>query len=399
MEPSFICIGFQKCGTTSLYDLLKKNKNVYLTEDVKEPMFYRVPFMRAFLGRKWYCHRYFGHYVEAVLGKTDNACEVGLITGRRGHVESPESGSAACCSKDENDTDSQDLSSCAKAEADCCPGETSAKFESPATASHRQSQTGRHRLIAGEVNAGLGYKNCTKWIGKDFAPNTKLIFMMRDPADRCYSAYKYFLALGFLPVSAVAYDLKHGHAKGFDHYVRSVLCHKDRRRDIMKKHFKYMCFSQGNYATLIKEYLRYFPRSNMKFVFFEDFVTDQEAVTKDIMHFCGIPEDDHMVFPVKSNETNFRAIAPLSPKYLQFMQALYYLFFEFWSLGRRCPSFFNGFMSFYDWSMEHFTRPDTGSEKMLPETRKLLNRYYRRQIEQVEDITGRKAPARWARTE
>ncbi|MCD7751614.1 MAG: sulfotransferase domain-containing protein [Lachnospiraceae bacterium] len=369
MEPSFICIGFQKCGTTSLYDLLKKNRHVYLTEDVKEPMFYRVPFMRFFLGRKWYCQRYFGHYVDAVLGKTDSACEVGLITGRRGHAEPDAAGISTHPHE---------------------PG----KPEQCA-----DSSTGRHKLIAGEVNAGLGYSNCAKWIGKDFAPNTKLVFMMRDPADRCYSAYKYFLALGFLPVSAVAYDLKHGHAEGFDHYVRSVLLNKEHRHSIMKKRFKYMCFSQGNYATIIKEYLRYFPRSNMKLVFFEDFVSDQETVTKDILHFLGIPEDSEMVFPVKSNETNFKAVAPLSPLILKIMQAFYYLFFEFLSLGRRCPAFFKGFMGVYDWSMDHLTRPDTGNEKMLPETRKLLNRYYRRQMEQVEKLTGRPLPERWGRTQ
>ncbi len=364
MEPSFICIGFQKCGTTSLYDLFKKNRHVYLTEDVKEPMFYRVPFMRWFLGRRWYCQRYFGHYVDAVLGRTDNACEVGLITGRRGHTD----GAQALPLSEKQHQDPL-------------------------------SSTSRHKLIAGEINAGLGYRNCAKWIGKDFAPNTKLVFMMRDPADRCYSAYKYFLALGFLPVSAVSYDLKHGHADGFDHYVRSVLCHKECRRDIMKKRFKYMCFSQGNYATLIGEYLRYFPRSNMKLVFFEDFVSDQETVTKDIMRFLGIPEDPDMVFPVKSNETNFKAVAPISPLILKIMQALYYFFFEFLSLGRRCPGFFKGFMSIYDWSMDHLTRPDTGNEKMLPETRKLLNRYYCRQMKQVEDLAGCPLPERWGRAQ
>lgn len=64
-ELSFICIGFQKCGTTSLYDLLKQHPDIYLTEDVKEPMFYRVPFVRQILGRNWYRKRYFGHLEEA----------------------------------------------------------------------------------------------------------------------------------------------------------------------------------------------------------------------------------------------------------------------------------------------------------------------------------------------
>ena len=60
-ELSFICIGFQKCGTTSLYDLLKQHSDIYLTEDVKEPMFYRVPFVRQILGRDWYRKTDFGH--------------------------------------------------------------------------------------------------------------------------------------------------------------------------------------------------------------------------------------------------------------------------------------------------------------------------------------------------
>ncbi len=399
MEPSFICIGFQKCGTTSLYDLLKKNRHVYLTEDVKEPMFYRVPFMRRFLGRRWYCQRYFGHYVDAVLGRTDSACDVGLITGRRGHADSGAAQDTPCESTAETGLSGEQP---VKASLSHTGSDMAGVSSSSAEGKSRQDtgmQTGHHRLIAGEVNAGLGYKNCAKWLGKDFAPNTKLIFMMRDPADRCYSAYKYFLALGFLPVSAVSYDLKHGHADGFDHYVRSILCQKEHRREIMKKRFKYMCFSQGNYATLIGEYLRYFPRSNMKLVFFEDFVSDQETVTKDIMHFLGIPEDSNMVFPVKSNETNFKAVAPIFPLILKLMQALYYFFFEFLSLGRRCPSIFRSFMTVYDWSMEHLTKPDTGSEKMLPETRKLLNRYYRRQMEQVADLAGRPLPERWGRTQ
>ena len=31
-NPDFVCIGFQKCGTTTLYDLLKQHANIYLTE-------------------------------------------------------------------------------------------------------------------------------------------------------------------------------------------------------------------------------------------------------------------------------------------------------------------------------------------------------------------------------
>ena len=83
-RPDFICIGFQKCGTTSLYDLLKQHPNVYLTEDVKEPMFYRVPLVRRILGASWYEKRYFGHYEAArkaaASGRQKTADSVGLLT-------------------------------------------------------------------------------------------------------------------------------------------------------------------------------------------------------------------------------------------------------------------------------------------------------------------------------
>ena len=252
-------------------------------------------------------------------------------------------------------------------------------------------------LYPGEINAGLGFNGCARLLGKDFSPKTKLIFMMRDPADRCYSAYKYFLALGFLPMSVVADDKKRGHAAAFDSYVRSVLFNPRRRKEIMRHRMKYLCFSQGNYAYCIQEYLRYFPRENMKLVFFEEFVRDEERITKDILDFLQIPQDPDMTWNVKSNETNFRAASPFRSKIMYLLQGTYYATFEFLNMKRSCPGFFRNFMAFYDWTMDQCTRPETDTSKMLPSTRKLLNRYYRSQIRRVEELAGRSVPESWAR--
>lgn len=62
--PDFLGIGFQKCGTTTLFDLLAAHPDVALARDVKEPMFYRVPqylFWHHFWRKKWYSWRYYGH--------------------------------------------------------------------------------------------------------------------------------------------------------------------------------------------------------------------------------------------------------------------------------------------------------------------------------------------------
>ena len=383
-ELSFICIGFQKCGTTSLYDLLKQHSDIYLTEDVKEPMFYRVPFVRQILGRDWYRKRYFGHLEEAGRMAPDarrRASEnVGLLTGRRG------SAAAGASAAKEGNTAAQEK---------CVPSSDPVQMDGSSVSRGSDSQS--FPLYPGEINAGLGFNGCARLLGKDFSPKTKLIFMMRDPADRCYSAYKYFLALGFLPMSVVADDKKRGHAAAFDSYVRSVLFNPRLRKEIMRHRMKYLCFSQGNYAYCIQEYLRYFPRENMKFVFFEEFVRDEEHIMKDILDFLQISQDPEMTFNVKSNETNFCAASPFRSKIMYLLQGTYYTTFEFLNMKRFCPGFFRNFMAFYDWTMDQCTRPETDTSKMLPSTRKLLNRYYRNQIRQVEELAGRNVPERWAR--
>ena len=398
-ELSFICIGFQKCGTTSLYDLLKQHSDIYLTEDVKEPMFYRVPFVRQILGRDWYRHRYFGHLEEAGRMEPDarrRASEnVGLLTGRRGSAAAAGASAAGSSATEEDSAAAQKKISPASAPAQT---DVSSVWKPEAEVFVSRSSDGQPSpLYPGEINAGLGFNGCARLLGKDFSPKTKLIFMMRDPADRCYSAYKYFLALGFLPMSVVADDKKRGHAAAFDSYVRSVLFNPRRRKEIMRHRMKYLCFSQGNYAYCIQEYLRYFPRENMKFVFFEEFVRDEELVTKDILDFLHIPQDPEMTFNVKSNETNFRAASPFRSKIMYLLQGTYYATFEFLNLKRSCPGFFRNFMTFYDWTTDKCTRPETDTSKMLPSTRKLLNRYYRNQIRQVEELAGRNVPERWAR--
>lgn len=383
-RPDFICIGFQKCGTTSLYDLLKQHSRVYLTEDVKEPMFYRVPLVRRILGASWYEKRYFGNYEaarkSAVSGRQKTADSLGLLTGRRGRTSQSNNDPAS-------KTSSREQISAGSAK------------NSPGSSEKSAVSTKNMKLYTGEVNAGLGFGGCAHWLGKDFPHDTKLLFMMRDPADRCYSAYKYFLALGFLPMSVVADDKKRGHAAAFDTYVRSVILNPRRRKKIMKKRMKYLCFSQGNYAYCIQEYLRYFSKENMKFVFFEDFIRNEEKETKDILRFFQIPEDPEMTFGVKSNETNFCPVSPLRSKIMYYSQGIYYALFEFLNLGHSHPGFFQKFTNFYDWIMDTCTRPETDTSKMLPATRRLLNYYYRNEIRKVEKLAGRKAPESWARND
>ena len=55
--PNFMCIGAAKSGTTSLYDILKKNSNVFIPS-FKEPHFFDSPTVYK-NGIKWYESTYF----------------------------------------------------------------------------------------------------------------------------------------------------------------------------------------------------------------------------------------------------------------------------------------------------------------------------------------------------
>lgn len=319
MKPAFICIGFQKCGTTSLYDILRQHEGICLTEGVKEPMFYRVPLFRFFLGEKWYEKRYFGHV-------------------------RPEDG-----------------------------------------------------RMAGEVNAGLGFQGCAAKIGKDFLEETRLIFLMRDPADRCYSAYKYFLALGFLPCRTVRDDKKRGHAAAFDRYVNSILHSRFHRKGIMIRRLKYLCFSQGNYAWCIEEYLKYFPKENMKFVFFEELIEDEQRVAEDILDFIRVEKNSGINYNIKSNESVFCAVSPLRSKVIYLFQGVYHILIDFLHLGR-FPKVRHVLRKFFRWIQNMCIQRDADRSKMFPQTRRILNRYYQDEIARLEELIGRKVPESWGRT-
>ena len=319
MQPEFICIGFQKCGTTTLYDLLRQHKDVVLTADVKEPMVYRNDFFYRHLGGKeWYERRFFGNVSE-------------------------------------NDP-----------------------------------------RLRGEVNAGLGMNGCAGKIGRDYPHSTRLIFMMRSPADRAYSAYKYFLALGFLPLHAMEYDKLNGHPEGFDRYVRYVLGNRTRRDKIMKHRQRYLVFSQGNYGTLIGEYLQYFPKKNMHFILFEDFVKDEKAACLELYDFLDITDDPSVQYGLKSNEGNFRARGNAWAKTGICDMGLYYFLYEFEDCSRRFPRFYEQYRTkMHEKIQGRCVMPETDFGKMLPQTRSVLERYYRSEVESIEKLLDRSLKGIW----
>ncbi len=317
--PDFVCMGFQKSGTTTLYEILKQHPQIMLCRDVKEPMYYRIPFLDVIgLGSLYYKKRYFGHV-------------------------------------------------------------------------RRQDKAKKK----GEINAGLTFSGCAKRLKRHMSHDTKMIFMMRNPADRSYSAYKYFLARGFLPMSAVEYDKKHGHAKGFDHYVHTVLDHSCRRMQIMEKRQKYLVFSQSNYAACIGEFLGAFDIRNMKFVLFEDFIQNEKKVCQEIYEFVGVSEANGINYHVKANEGNDQAVSGRYAKEYLFAKGFNYALYEFLAMPHWAPKLYEKYERKLQRIRKKCLVADMDNSKMLPSTRRYLMDHYETDICALERLIGRDLHKIW----
>lgn len=56
-KPNVLCVGFAKCGTTTLYDILAQHPDIYLSR-IKEPIYYSEKELEE-KGFEWYLKRYY----------------------------------------------------------------------------------------------------------------------------------------------------------------------------------------------------------------------------------------------------------------------------------------------------------------------------------------------------
>ncbi len=251
------------------------------------------------------------------------------------------------------------------------------------------------KRLKGEVNAGLTYTGCARKLRRDYPHDVKMIFMLRDPVDRSYSAYKYFLARGFLPTWAYRYDEKYGHAQGFDYYVHRILDDPKQKSQIMNKRLKYLVFSQSNYGACIAEYLNGFELKNMDFVIFERFIVNEQEECKRIYDFLGVSGEGQLDRVVKSNEGNNKAVSAWRAKQLYLIKGLNYAFYDLLAMPYWAAGLYGRFKRYYKDVRKKCLAPDTDKSKILPSTRKYLMDYYSADIEKLERLTGKDLSAVW----
>jgi hypothetical protein len=102
---------------------------------------------------------------------------------------------------------------------------------------------------------------------KHYVPNTKLIAILRNPADRLFSRYSHYTREGLLPEDG-------GLDRVFD---KSTSWWK--RPDMI---------TEGLYYGQLKRYYDNFPKENIRVYLYENFIGDTAAVVEDIFKFLEI---------------------------------------------------------------------------------------------------------------
>jgi hypothetical protein len=124
------------------------------------------------------------------------------------------------------------------------------------------------KKIRGEV--------CPAYMYWDYVPeriknvlgtNMKLIFILRNPVDRAYSHY-----------------LMNFHKRGIEKepFIHALNLEPQRISKSWNDRHLYSYMDRGFYAKQISRYLEFFPRDNMKFIIFEDFILHREKILREL---------------------------------------------------------------------------------------------------------------------
>jgi hypothetical protein len=139
--------------------------------------------------------------------------------------------------------------------------------------------TVKNEAAIGEISPGYMYFDYVpKRIYEELGNKIKFIFILRDPVKRAYSHYLMSCA------------------KGFENqdFENALNLENDRIKKSHMKNKKFSYFHRGLYAAQIKEYVKFFPIENMKFIKFEDFISNKEDVLKEVCEFLEV--DPHYAF-------------------------------------------------------------------------------------------------------
>jgi hypothetical protein len=209
-----------------------------------------------------------------------------------------------------------------------------------------------------------------------YAPYTKMIIMLRDPASRTYSQYSHLILTGRLSCS-------------FEDAIQGGLGN---------------LLDRSMYKKQIENFFKFLPRENFHFILFEEFVKDTQKITKQVLEFLEIPFPEN--FEVDQSKTHKNK--SLVPRSITLQKLKNLLVKDVNNL--RYAEFFapiNGFPVENHKNNQTFNhlinqihrlinpRQNKKFPPMKPETKHFLNSYLKQQNEGLEKIIAKNLQDFW----
>lgn len=136
--------------------------------------------------------------------------------------------------------------------------------------------------VTGEASgAYLTSPDSAKWISTA-VPDAKIIIMLRNPADRAYSLYKWMTAAGyeFITTFEEALEIE----------SKNRINNERFKSNNPEYYYNYLYFHSGLYSNQVKRYLDYFPRNQLHFIIFEEFLENTPEEVNKVYRFLGVED-------------------------------------------------------------------------------------------------------------
>ncbi len=202
---------------------------------------------------------------------------------------------------------------------------------------------------------------------KAYTPNAKLICILRNPVDRAYSAYMYYLSLTRESVNTFeqAWDLEAERIAANYHHIW---------------HYRRM----GLYSEQVGPFMQAFGSEQLKILLYDDFRSEPLGVIRDCCEFIGVnPEQEYQHRPetLVSGRPKNRFLQSFLGRPSALKKAVRDLLPQGWTQGIR----------------KFVARRNLVRESMSQEMRERLVEYYREDIGRLERLLGRDLSA-WRAT-
>jgi hypothetical protein len=140
--------------------------------------------------------------------------------------------------------------------------------------------------IQGEITPSYIYfPNVPKRIFDTVGPDVKLIFMFRHPVGRAWSHFQMHRLRGNEKLS----------------FEDAVVAEPERLKQDMVTVSRFSYMDRGFYSQQVERYLQYFPKENMHFIIFEEFVKDMAGHTVKLLDFLGVDQME-LDYSIRSNK-------------------------------------------------------------------------------------------------